>query len=55
MKPKKLTPLVNGGTSSTNANLIKEKPTIRVCLKCDREFYSHSKLNRLCQNCRKEE
>ncbi len=30
----------------------KKKKTKRVCLRCDREFYSEGIYNRICPNCR---
>lgn len=45
--------LINGMHKFNNSKLIGEKPRIRKCLKCNLKFTSHSKINRLCQTCRK--
>jgi hypothetical protein len=35
----------------TDGKPVKQKPTMRPCLKCDRQFLSTGPGNRLCQHC----
>lgn len=32
-----------------------EKPKVRKCLKCEKDFLSESKFQRICQDCKKKE